>query len=219
MAERDAAPADVPRKHVPGGSGSPSVPTKRVCPSVGWWVTEEAAANAAVIPRWISPPIRRRKLRSREHQKSPRWSAGGRARLARRAPHSKGAESKVRRPALRPPGWSGGSERRNGRSRRPKKSGRGALAEDDGGEGLRSGGGCHRGARARRANPEIRSKDRPAWPLNTSAPSSCRSSGPCRKSRSSGRGRRCGSAGRFRRRTCRAPTPRRSPCRCAARGP
>ena len=109
MAERDAAPALLPRGRGPGGFGSPSVPTMRGRPSVGWWGPEEGR-EILPIQRWKAHPSVL-KVTVPRNGRSPRWSAGGRARLARRTPHSQGAETMVRHPALRPFGLKARGEK------------------------------------------------------------------------------------------------------------
>src|ERR1019366_3021070 len=68
---------------LPGGPGSPSVPTKRDC--LEWLDAARTKGGESCPDRGgRSPPVRARKLRPRG-QKSPRWSAAGRASFARDA--------------------------------------------------------------------------------------------------------------------------------------
>jgi hypothetical protein len=67
----------------PGGPGSPSVPTKGDC--LEWLDAARTKGGESCPDRGgRSPPVRARKLRPRG-QKSPRWSAAGRASFAKDA--------------------------------------------------------------------------------------------------------------------------------------
>jgi hypothetical protein len=117
MARADAAPAALPRKQ---GLGRPRGPGRRtlrsVCEELRWTGTgSHSRASGGLVP---GSPAR--------GQKSPRWSAGRRARLARRARLPKADPRRCAARRSVPFGFAGG--RRKG-SRRPRVvKNRGAFA-------------------------------------------------------------------------------------------
>ncbi len=138
---------------LPGGLGSPSVPIMGDC--LEWLDAARTKGGESCPDRGgRSPPVRARKLRPRG-QKSPRWSAAGRASFAKDA-HAARRE------------LNGCASRRSiplcfaeGHKQCPAQAGRsygvpGAAKNTGDGAWLFENLSAHSGARAKRANPESR---------------------------------------------------------------